>query len=160
MKAKNSAWVLSAVVFFGLEIFLGCHKQSPSVNGVKPAGGAQPLFTPETASLAQQKMCDEQATKKFREQEGEGPTLSHYTSRYDPSVNVCYLRVYSVAGDTARDTVYDAFGGGVYAAHGLIASHGNVPTMCKIFLPGKPVQLCKSTTEFNDLVERYFGVAQ
>ena len=64
-------------------------------------------------------MCDEQATMKFREYEGEGTTLSHYTSRYDPSVNVCSLRVYSPRGDTVRDTVYDAFSGRVYAACGV-----------------------------------------
>ena len=105
-------------------------------------------------------MCDEQATKKFREYVGGNAAISDYTSRYDPSVNVCYVRVYYVGGDTVVDAVYDAFGGRVYASYGLITSHGDVPTMCKIFIPNKPVQVCKSTSEFNELVERYFGVAQ
>lgn len=164
MKARNSAGVMFAVVSFGLVILLGCDTQGRSVNAAKPAGEAQPVFTPEAASLAQQKMCDEQAAKKFREYTGGSTTLSKYTSRYDPSVNVCYIRVYYVGGNpvTVEDTVYDAFGGRVYAAYGWIDSPGDGPriTACKILIPDKPDQLCKSITEFNELVERYFGVAQ
>jgi hypothetical protein len=121
MKAKNSAWVVFTVVCFGLGILVGCNTHSRSVNAAKPAGEAQPLFTPVTASLAQQKMCDEQATKKFREYTVGNNALSSYTSRYDTSVNVCYIRVDCVGGGkpaTETDTVYDAFGGRVYAAYG------------------------------------------
>jgi hypothetical protein len=159
VKINNSAWVLFATVSFGLGILSGCDAHNRPANAAKPISEAQPLFTPLAASLAQQKMCDEQAAKKFREQTGGQITFSRYTSRYDPSVNVCYVRVYYAAGDTVVDTVYDAFGGRVYAAYGWTGSHGDVPTICKIFIPGKPVQLCISTTEFNELVERYFGVA-
>jgi hypothetical protein len=163
MKAKASARVLFAAVSLGLGILSGCDTHGRSLNAAKPAGEAQSLFTPLAATLTQQKMCDEQAAKKFREQTGGSAPYSIYTSRYDPSVNVCYVRVYYVMGGkpaTVVDTVYDAFGGRVYAAYGWIESHGETPTMCKIFIPGKPVQLCKSTAEYNELVERYFGVAQ
>jgi hypothetical protein len=115
VKTKNSAWVLFAAVSFGIGILLACNTHSRSVNAAKPAGEAQPLFTPVTASLAQQKMCDEQAAKKFREN-GHG-ALDTYTSHYDPTVNVCYIRVHSLAGNPplVTDVVYDAFGGRVYA---------------------------------------------
>jgi hypothetical protein len=164
MKAKHSAWILFAVVSFGLGTLLGCDLHSRSVKEAKPAGETQPLFTPIAASLAQQKMCDEQAAKKFREYTGGDTTFSSYTSRYDPSVNVCYVRVYYVGGTrvTVQDTVYDAFGGRVYAVYGWFDSPGDRPkmTMCKILIPDKPDQLCKSSTEFNELVEKYFGVAK
>ena len=162
MKAKDSAWVLLAVVFFVFGILSGCDAHCQSANAAKSRSGAQPLFTPLAASLAQQKMCDEQAAKKFREYEGGHAFLSHYTSRYDPSVNVCYMRVYYITGGnpaTTLDSVYDAFGGRVFATYSLIGSVGDAPTMCKISIPNKPVQVCKSPEEFNDLVERYFGVA-
>jgi hypothetical protein len=160
MKTRNSACILFAVICFGIAILLGCDQHSRLLNAAKPVGEVQPLFTPEAASLEQQKMCSEQAAKRFREQTGGNITISHDISRYDPSVNVCYVRVYYASGDTVVDTVYDAFGGRVYASYGLTGSHVDVPTMCKIFIPGKPVQFCKSTSEFNELVERYFGVTQ
>ncbi len=86
VKARNSAWVLCTVVLFGLGMLLGCDAHSRSVNAVKPGGEAKPLFTPVAASLAQQKMCDEQAAKKFSEN-GHG-SYDTYTSHYDPMVNV------------------------------------------------------------------------
>lgn len=67
MKAKNSVGASFAIVSFGFGILLGCGTHTRSVNTAKPAGEAQPLFTPVAASLAQQKMCDEQAAKKFSE---------------------------------------------------------------------------------------------
>ena len=93
------------------------------MNAAKPAD-AQPLFTPEPGTLAQQKMCDEQAAKKFHEDEstalhvGSTPLYS-YTSHCDPTVNVCYVRVHSFGGTppSVSDVVYDAFGGRVYAIY-------------------------------------------
>jgi hypothetical protein len=166
MKAKNSAWVMFAVVCFGLGILLGCDAHSRSVNVAKPAGEAKPLFTPVAASLAQQKMCDEQAAKKFREN-GHGD-LDSYTSHYDPTVNVCYIRVHVVAGNpiNVTDVVYDAFGGRVYAEYSSWINSQNKayrefsPTICTIHIPGKPDETCKTDAEFNELTEKYFGVTQ
>jgi hypothetical protein len=159
---KGRAW---AIAYLGFGILLACNSQRQTVSAAKPTPKpveAQPLFTPEAASLSEQKMCDEQAAKKFREYAGANTPISSYTSRYDPSVNLCYVRVLFMNGRPAyaTDTVYDAFGGRVYAAYGWTEKSGDVPTMCKIFIPGESVQLCKSTTEFNELVGRYFGVAQ
>ena len=122
VKTKNSAWVLFAAVSFGLGLLLACDTHGPSVNAAKPSAEAQPLFTPVTASLAQQKMCDEQAAKKFHENESSAfhekerdAPISTYTSHYDPTVNVCYIRVHSLTAEPplVTDVVYDAFGGGV-----------------------------------------------
>jgi hypothetical protein len=81
------------------------------VSGVKPAGEALPLLTSEAATLAQQKMSDEQASKKFSEN-GHG-SFDTYTSHYDPVVNVCYIRVHSFSAQIAvfSYVFYDAFGG-------------------------------------------------
>ena len=114
---KSTAWVLCTAVTVSLAS--GC-KTSESAAPVKVAAvGAQPLFTPEPASLAQQKMCDEQAGKKFKENHSDfdvkkNPPIYSYTSHYDPSVNICYVRVDSLSADkngsSVSDIVYDAFG--------------------------------------------------
>ena len=168
MKAKNSAWVLLAVVCLGLGILLGCGTHSRSVNAAKPSSEAHPLFTPEAASLAQQKMCDEQAAKKFSENGGAGHgALGGYTSHYDPTVNVCYVRVSSTSAEkfpVVTDVVYDAFGGRIYAKYIWVNSQNKKywevsPSTCEIDIPGKPVEECNSAEEFDELTEKYFGVA-
>jgi hypothetical protein len=168
MKARNSAWVLFAVVSFGLGILLGCDTHGRSVNAAKPAGEVQPLFTPVVASMAQQKMCDEQAAKKFHETKVSGTGLLNdgYTSHYDPKVNVCYARLYFLAarkaGDTRAEMVLDAFEGREYATYvGPDSKNGIVKSQqCQIFIPGKHTQDCQSIDEFDGLVEKYFGVTK
>jgi hypothetical protein len=165
MKVRNSTSILFAVVCFGLGIIFGCRTHGRSANPSKPAGEAQPLFTPEAASLAQQKMCDEQSEKKFREN-GHG-TFDSYTSHYDTEVNVCFIRVDSLpAGKfpVISDVVYDAFGGRIYANFMWINSKNRPafevsPSECEIHIPGKPDQACKTAEEFDELTEKYFGVA-
>ena len=166
VKTKNSAWVLFTVVCFGLGILMGCDAHSRSVKAAIPASEAQPLFTPVAASLAQQKMCDEQAAKKFSENGHE--KYDAYTSHYDPTVNVCYIRVNSTSAKKfpiVADVVYDAFGGRIYANYMWINSQNKKfwevsPSTCEIHIPGKPVEKCNSAEEFNKLTEKYFGIAQ
>ena len=174
MKAKGSVWVLFVVTCLGLGILSGCNTHNPSVNSARPAGEAQPLFTPVAASLAQQKMCDEQAGKKFRENENidnipkSNANISSYTSHYDPTVNVCYIRVDSLSAEktpVTTATVYDAFGGRVYASYMWINSQNKKywevsPSTCEIHIPGKPDETCKTAAEFDELTEKYFGVTQ
>ena len=160
--------------YFGLGILLGCDKQSRSAAAAKPAGDTPPLFTPVAATLAQQKMCDDQAAKKFHENESVGniprsrTTVSSYTSHYDPTVNVCYIRVNSTSAEkipVVADVVYDAFGGRIYANYIWINSQSKKywevsPSTCEIHIPGKPVEKCNSAEEFDALTEEYFGVTQ
>jgi hypothetical protein len=170
---NSTAWILSAAVT--LTLASGC-KTGESAAPVKPAvAGAQPLFTPEPASLAQQKMCDEQAGKKVKENQSDfidkkNPPITSFTSHYDPAVNVCYVRVDSLSADkngssSVSSIVYDAFGGRGYANYIWINSKGKkfwevAPTECDIDIPGKPEQRCKSDTEFDELTEQYFGVTK
>ena len=175
MKTKNSAWVLFAVVSLGVGILFGCDNHSRSVNAAKPVGEAQPLFTPVAASLAQQKMCDEQAAKRFHEDvnsddfgnKKKNPPISNYTSHYDPAVNVCYVRIRSVYGKPAMvsDIVYDGFGGRVYANYAWGEAPGeklgdDSPSECEINIPGKPAEKCTTATHFDELTEKYFGVTR
>ncbi|MGA3162549.1 MAG: hypothetical protein ABSC77_15195 [Terracidiphilus sp.] len=174
MKTKNSASVLFTIVSFSLGILLGCDLNSGSVKATKPAIEAQPLFTPVPASLTQQKMCDEQAGKKFRENQNidnipkSSTEISNYTSHYDPIVNVCYIRVNSSSIGkipAEADVVYDAFGGRVYANYMWINSQNKKfwevpPSTCEIHIPGKSDEKCTNNTQFNELTEKYFGVTQ
>jgi hypothetical protein len=176
MKAKNSAWIiLLAAACFGLGFLVRHDTHSQPVNAGKPISNAQaqPLFAPVTATLEQQKMCSEQATKAYREYltpdsiprpKGE---IGSYTSHYDPAVNVCYIRVDTTSADKVpmnSAVVYDAFGGRVYATYTWINTENKKfwevsPTDCEIHIPGKPDETCKSSDDFNELTEKYFGVA-
>lgn len=168
VKAKDSAWVLPALVLVGLGVLLGCDTHAHSVDAAKPAGETQPLFTPVAATLAQQKMCDEQAGKQFSEDRPKSKSyISGYTSHYDPAVNVCYIRLSSTGGNPPAvvDTVLDAFGGRTYAQYMWINSQNKKysevsPFMCEIDIPGKPKEACKSSDEFDELTEKYFGVTR
>jgi hypothetical protein len=157
MKARNSAWGLFAVVCFGLGIISGCDTHHQSVSVAKPAVAAQPLFTPEAASLAQQKMCDEQARK--RSHEDTHGTWDDYTSHYDPTVNVCYIRATIYVGGAVSHSVSDAFGGRLYAIWAS-SQDKKARELCEIYIPSKPVQKCNSIEDFNELTEKYFGVTQ
>ncbi|HZY72456.1 MAG TPA: hypothetical protein VFE22_05045 [Edaphobacter sp.] len=174
MKTKNSAWILFAVACFVLGTLLGCDSDSRTANTPKPTGKAQPLFTPVAANLAQQKMCDKQATKKFHENDSidnipkSRTSISSYTSHYDPTVNVCYIHVSSTSAEkfpVVADVVYDAFSGRIYANYTWINFQNKKywevsPSLCEIHIPGKPIEKCNSAEQFNELTEKYFGVTQ
>lgn len=159
--ARHSFVALACIVFL---VFAACRRFSQPNNMAQSTSGTHPLFTPNSASLADQKMCDEQANKRFRETTQNETSLSSYTSRYDPAVNVCYVRLYYMTGRPATviDTVSDAFGGRVFASYAWIDDPKLGPriTMCKVSIPGKSDQTCAAAEEFKQLVERYFGVAQ
>jgi len=175
MRPKDSGGILHAVFCFGLAILLGCNNHGMPVNEAKPANQALPLFTPLTATLAQQQMCDEQAAKRFHEDENsddfhekkKNPPISNYTSHYDPLVNVCYVRIHSMYSNPAMvsDIVYDAFGGRVYANFSWINSQSKKfwevpPSECEVNIPGKPDEKCATDVEFDELTEKYFGVTR
>ncbi len=175
MKAKDSACASLTAVCFGLAILLGCDTRSRSANAAKHPGEAQPLFSPVAATLAQQKMCDEQAAKRFHEDENsddfhlkkKNPPISSYTSHYDPTVNVCYVRINSFSANPASVSavVYDAFGGRVFASYVWVNPQGKQfwevsPSECDIEIPGKPDEKCTTDTQFDELTEKYFGVTR
>jgi len=165
-----------AVVCFGLGMMVGnvTHRH-PAPIQIKPTETPHPLFTPEAATLAQQKMCDEQAAKRFNEDKSSDefreerrrnpPVTADYTSHYDSEVNVCYVRLHSVYANPpiVSAVVYDAFGGRIFATYSWINSQGKKfwevsPTECKIDIPGKSQETCTSSETFDKLTEKYFGV--
>lgn len=155
-----------AVACFGLWILSGCNAHSRAANTAKPTAAVQPLFTPVAASLEQQKMCADQAAKVFKE--NGHSKFDNYTDHYDPTVNVCYIRVNSSSFDkfpTDAMVVYDAFGGRVYANYMWINAQNKKfwevpPSECEIHIPDKPVKKCNSAEEFDQLTEKYFGVSE
>jgi hypothetical protein len=167
MRVENSNRALIAVVFICLGVLSACDKHPQSANVAKSASDAQPLFTPVAASLAQQKVCDEQAEKRFHEEQL-ADHMNTYTSRYDPTVNVCYIRIHYVAMKSSAavtDVVFDAFGGRSFANYvWMNPEHKKYwevsPSICEIDIPNKPKEICKSSDEFDDLTEKYFGVTK
>lgn len=176
---RGFTWTLAvAALCFDLGMLVGCDARGHSTPvQAKPATEPQPqpLFTPVAATLAQQKMCDEQAAKRFNEDKDsddlgtkkKNPPITTYTSHYDPAVNVCYVRIHSVYANPAMvsDIVYDAFGGRIFAAYSWVNSQGKkfwevAPSQCEITIPGKPAEECKVDTQFDELVDKYFGVTQ
>ena len=128
------------------------------------------------ATLAQQKMCAEQAKKAFYESE-EGTPIpvadrtrrsrmsAGYTSHYDAKANVCYIMVSEMDlykdedGNEILNTtrVYDAFEGRIYADYFQMSK--NPPPTCSVKPLGQDEILCKSSAEFESLVEKHFGIS-
>ena len=124
---------------------------------------------PRAATLAQQKMCGEQARKKFREDNPKPNDFTGYTSHFDAAANVCYIMVHSVVTEkgvpSVSDVVYDAFEGRVYASYVWINSQGKkywevAPMECRVKPRGQAEITCKSSKQFDDLVEKNFGVGR
>src|SRR3954451_21095960 len=79
---------------------------------------------PRQATLAQQKMCAEQAKKIFHEDNPTRPEHTvtwTYTSHYEPRTNACYIMTWfytlqDKSTTTLSHLVYDAFEGREYAS--------------------------------------------
>lgn len=121
-----------------------------------------------SASLAQQKMCADQAKKVFREifagawdsRKPGASTSNDYVSHYDPRANVCYMMTHStmwvdhlIAHENYR--VSDAFEQREFAAYA--ESKGNNVVGCYVVVD--PVIHCKTESEFVTLVKKYFGIS-
>jgi hypothetical protein len=128
---------------------------------------AQTSVAPHAATLVQQKMCDEQAWKKYHEDNPKAGPLSSYTSHYDVSANVCYIMVHSYessGGTPAISTlVYDAFEGRMYASYMWMNTEKKKgwvePLECYVKPRGQEQINCKSSDEFDRLVDKYFGIS-
>lgn len=139
-------------------------KSKPAAEAVKE----QPL---RAATLAEQKMCDEQATKKFREdnpkREPNSNDMTNYRSHYDPKANICYIRVDSTIADKNSISnlvmIYDAFEGRGYGSYTWINNQHKKywevsPVECSVQPLGKQEIKCSSIEEFNRLAETHFGI--
>jgi hypothetical protein len=140
----------------------------------------QETQAPRQATLTQQKMCADQAKRAFHEMGAAEPKGKHspldsadYTSHYDAKVNVCYIMTSSVqyldgvngGTQSVGMVVSDAFEGRVYARYlKLLPFKGddlNVkPGLCSVKPRGQPEITCKDSDEFEQLVDKHFGVAQ
>jgi hypothetical protein len=85
------------------------------------------------------------------------------------AANVCYIMVHyldmSHGYPSASDTVYDAFEGRRYATYIWINSQNKkfwevAPAVCSIRPLGQDEMSCKSSDEFERLVDKYFGIGQ
>jgi len=132
---------------------------------------------PRRASLAQQKICADQAQKFFRDLVAPKPSkapinplLASYVDHYDAKANICYVAI--VRNDpfdghrkmTYSTDVFDAFEGTNYAAY--VQSSDNIragieikpPLSCSVEPRGQSKIICKSEDEFVGLIEKHFGL--
>jgi hypothetical protein len=120
-------------------------------------------------SLAQQKMCGDQAKKVFKEEfAGEqelndrgGMTLNYYVSHYDSRANICYMMTQStqwIEHQLVRKSyrVTDAFEQHEFAGYGWLK--GNAPPICFVASVHPGIH-CKTEDEFVTLVDKFFGLS-
>lgn len=154
-------------------ILVACNKPQP----VTAKQGPAPVETapapddpsqPRLATLAQQKMCAEQAEKQFNSTSASQGS-ANFTSHYDARANVCYIMVHdagvSYGNRTVSDVVYDAFEGRVYANYIFINSQKKydwevAPAECDVKPRGQAEITCKSSDEFEELIDKYFGIGR
>jgi hypothetical protein len=152
-----------------------------ALTGLVPSAVAQNLAPVQVhqAIPSQQKLCDEQASKRFHEDhEAENGTgsnwINEHTSHFDVNANVCYMILYRFATLASvgpsepgllTNEVYDSFKGTKYASYQWHASPGSVyseapPTDCHVKPRGQEAITCGSFAEFKDLIEKYFGIGR
>jgi hypothetical protein len=151
----------TGAAFIGVILLINTHADAQQSEAVPP----------RSATLAQQKMCDEQARKKFHEDNQDVPPheRGQYTSHFDAAGNVCYMLVHHAGTGngvpSVSDLVYDAFEGREYASYTWVNTQKKkywevAPMECKVKPRGKAEITCKSSAEFEGLIEKYFGVAK
>ena len=112
---------------------------------------------PRQATLTQQKMCADQAAKRFTEAYED---WTEYSSHYNSRLNVCYLWVNKMTlGDdgTFDDLIIDAFEYTV-EAHSFGLTAGKKMKECFVLVPTGEMVKCRSRVEFGTLVGKYFGI--
>jgi hypothetical protein len=127
------------------------------------------------ATLAQQKMCANQAKKFFDDLVAPKPSKApidplraSYFDHYDASAQICYVAIVRntpTGKNLAYSTgVFDAFEGTSYAAYTQSSDNirGGVeikpPLWCSVEPRGHSQIICKSEDEFDGLIEEYFGL--
>ena len=119
---------------------------------------------PRQATLAQQKMCADQAKKFFNEPEFKSKDFTEYTSHYDVKMNVCYVMIRSdlhIGKHSVVFQIFDAFEG-VERGHMQERVEGPIgnqqPFVCSVTPNGQKKIYCKTEEEFHDLIKKYFGI--
>jgi len=136
---------------------------------------------PRGATLAQQKMCADQARRAFNDSDASKPIAdktmrraspAEYANHYDSKANICFIMVResyisddAAGGKTFSNSivVYDAFEGRVYANY-LWFSQKNkkfwevAPMECSVKPRGQDEMACKSSQEFEHVVDKHFGI--
>jgi hypothetical protein len=128
------------------------------------------------ALLSQQKVCAEEARKAFNKSfKAEQDGVSYdFTSHYDAQNNVCYVLVHGSgavhgSGTNANSSAYvsyslfDAMEGRTYGEYVWINSTQKKywevpPMMCDVKPRGSDKMLCHSDDEFDQLIDKYFGI--
>lgn len=127
------------------------------------------------ATLAQQKMCAEQAKKSFKEiyipprRPAFAVFPASYVDHYDAKANVCYVGILTVESDdgghtiTTSTRIFDAFENTNYAMYIWTSDKAKKawevePTWCTVEPPDQKQITCKSQDEFDALVKKYLGV--
>lgn len=146
-----------------------------SLIAVSVAHGQQPRL----ATLAQQKMCAEQAKRTFNESDASQPSK-------DKTIDWCILLTpssttqkrmsptswFHESGTIDNEKgkifsnstlVYDAFEGRVYANYPWFSQDGRkywevAPMECSVKPRGQDEISCKSSDEFERLVDKHFGI--
>jgi|ERR1035441_600638 hypothetical protein len=125
------------------------------------------------APLSQQKVCAEEARKAFNKSfkaEDNGITYD-YTSHYDAQTNVCYVLVEGngVSKNTSNPYVsyslFDAIEGRTYGEYVWINSTQKkywevAPMICDVKPRDSDKVLCHSDEEFDQLIDKYFGIGR
>jgi hypothetical protein len=147
-----------------------------NLSGLVPSAFAQARH----ASLSDQKMCAAQAKKAFLESDSSkewnpsdkirNVSPPDFTSHFDPTANVCYVLVSMNYIDDTKTiwtsiVVYDAFEGRGYANYlwhtDKVKKYWEQPPMaCSVKPRGQPEILCKSSDEFNELIDKHFGIGR
>jgi hypothetical protein len=123
------------------------------------------------APLTQQKMCADQARKASNEyyDSKAGNVGYSYTSHYDAEEKICYVMTHYAGVKDGKpyvsDDVFDAFEERTYASYVWINFMNKkfwevAPTVCSVKPRGQDEITCKSSEEFERLVDKYFGIGR
>jgi hypothetical protein len=156
------------VIFGAVLIVVGMGMLRTYMLSPQPQKQARPTDTASinastrVATLAQQKMCAEQADKAFNgSAASEKGKNTSYVNHYDARANVCYVIVHEVMGNGSQGYSYfirDAFEGRIYGSLIVIGYNPN-PAECDVTPHGQETIRCKSSDEFDALVAKYFGMS-
>jgi hypothetical protein len=174
-RMKKLVWLSLFAVVISITL-VGCNNPQPIKQvtqrvQTEQASTLEDPSQPRLATLSQQKMCDEQAEKQFKiyGTPAKGDTANEYVSHYDARANVCYMMIHrggiSYGNPTVSNVVSDAFEGRVYANYIWINSGKKkywevAPMECDVKPRGQPEIKCKSSDEFDALIDKYFGIGR